>query len=277
MFLLSNVVTRSSCKRVALIVLSAVLLGALSACSSGGEADSLVAPSSESPTQPPPPSEPPTEQPPPSPRTARIMPLGDSITASSTGLPSYRYYLWKLALARGYQIDLVGSRRGVLDGPPLHTDFDMDHEGHGGFEADEILVRLEEWSTQARPDFVLIHLGTNDLCHNQTVQSTVNELGAIIDTLRETNAHVGILLAQIIASAHPCHVRIPELNAGLPALAAAKTLPLSPVVIVDQFTNFDPSVMTYDRFHPNAAGESQMADRWFAALSPLLDAFFSAP
>lgn len=262
-FLLPNVVIRTACRCVALIVLSAAILSGLSACSSGGEADTLA--------------ESPPESPAPSPRIARIMPLGDSITASSTGLPSYRYYLWKLTLARGYQIDLVGSRSGVLDGPPLHTDFDMDHEGHGGFETGDILVRLAQWSTEARPDFVLIHLGTNDLCHNQTIQSAVDNLDAIIDTLRATNAHVGILLAQLIASSKACGVRIPELNAKLPALAAAKTLPLSPVVIVDQYTNFDPNILTYDKLHPTAVGESQMADRWFAALSPLLDAFFSAP
>lgn len=263
MFLFPNVVIRTACRYVLLIVLSAALLSAFSACSPGGDADT--------------PAESPAEPPAPASRTARIMPLGDSITASSTGLPSYRYYLWKLALARGYQIDLVGSRSGVLDGPPLHPDFDMDHEGHGGFETGEILAQLAQWSTQARPDFVLIHLGTNDLCHNQTVQSAVDNLGAIIDTLRRTNAHVRILLAQVIASTKPCGVRIPLLNAELPALGAAKTLPLSPVVIVDQYTNFDPIILTYDKVHPTAVGESQMADRWFAALSPLLDAFFSAP
>ncbi|MDH5726506.1 MAG: hypothetical protein OEY60_13645, partial [Nitrospira sp.] len=54
-------------------------------------------------------------------------------------------------------------------------------------------------------------------------------------------------------------------------------LPLSPVVIVDQHSNFDPNAMTHDRVHPNAAGESQMADRWMASLSPFLDGFFGNP
>lgn len=206
-------------------------------------------------------------------RTARIMPLGDSITESSKGRPSYRYYLWKLALARGYRIDLVGSKHGVARGAPLHSDFDMDHEGHSGWRADQILAQIATWSAEARPDFVLLHLGHNDLCQGQSAASTVEELGAIINTLREANAHVGILLAQVIASAAPCLSQIPVFNAQLPALAEAKTLPSSPVLIVDQHSNFDPTTMTYDQVHPNAAGESHMADRWMTALSPFLDGF----
>jgi hypothetical protein len=34
-----------------------------------------------------------------------------------------------------------------------------------------------------------------------------------------------------------------------------------------------PTTMTYDQVHPNAAGDSQMADRWMTALSPFLDSF----
>lgn len=125
----------------------------------------------------------------------------------------------------------------------------MDHEGHSG------------WSAETRPDFVLLHLGHNDLCQGQNAAGTVEELGAIINTLREANTHVGILLAQVIASTAPCLSEIPALDAQLPALAEATTLPSSPVLIVDQHSNFDPTTMTYDQVHPNAAGESQTADR----------------
>ena len=209
-------------------------------------------------------------------RTARIMPLGDSITESSRRMPTYRYYLWKLARARGYRIDLVGSQHGATGGTPLYSDFDMDHEGHSGWRTDRILAKIAQWSAASRPDFVLIHLGHNDLCQGQSVASTVEELGAIIDTLREANSRVVILLAQVIASSAPCMSQIPVLNAQLPMLAEKKTLPLSPVVIVDQYSHFDPHSMTRDRIHPNAAGESQMAERWMASLAPYLDAFFAA-
>jgi lysophospholipase L1-like esterase len=62
------------------------------------------------------------------------------------------------------------------------------------------------------------------------------------------------------------------LNAQLPALVSAKNSVESPLVLVDQFTGFDPTTMTTDGFHPNAIGESRMADRWFEKLAPMLDA-----
>jgi lysophospholipase L1-like esterase len=153
----------------------------------------------------------------------------------------------------------------------------MDHEGHWGWRVDQVLAQIATWSTDNHADFVLVHLGHNDLCQGQSVASTVEELGAIIDTLREANAHVGILLAQVIASAAPCLSQIPVLNAQLLALAEAKSLLSSPVLIVDQHSNFNPTTLTYDQVHPTAAGESQMADRWMTALSPLLDSFYRKP
>jgi hypothetical protein len=203
---------------------------------------------------------------------ANIMPLGDSITESSQGLPSYRFYLWHLAIAAGYRIDFVGSRHGVANGPPANPDFDSDHEGHSGWRADEILAHIHPWAAEASPDVVLIHLGHNDLCRGQSIASTAGDIGGIIDELRSVNPSVQILLAQVIPSSSTCHARIPSLNAELSQLAADKSRAESPVVLVDQYTGFDPSTMTYDGTHPLPSGESRMADRWFDRLAPLLDA-----
>jgi acyl-CoA thioesterase I len=211
------------------------------------------------------------------PKTAKIMPLGDSITESFAGLPTYRFHLWQLAQAHGYRIDFVGSRRGVTGGLPLHDGFDMDHEGHSGWRADEILGQISAWARMASPDVVLIHLGHNDLCQGQDVASTVAEVAAIIDVLRAVNAQVGVILAQVLASANACHVQIPVFNAALPAMVAAKSTAASPVLLADLFTGFIPATMTWDGLHPNGSGESWMADRWFAVLAPWLDTFYAGP
>ena len=217
-----------------------------------------------------------TMQPSPTVKTAKIMPLGDSITESSDGLPTYRYYLWKSTLAKGYRIDFVGSKRGVLNGRPLHDDFDQDHEGHSGWRADEILAQIPQWARASSPDFVLLLAGHNDLCQGQDVASTVNDLAAIVDALRAVNGNVVVLVAALTASALPCHVQIPLLNAQLPAMVNAKSTPQSPVLLVDQYTGFTPATMTFDGVHPNAAGQSQIGERWFKDLAPLLDTFFAA-
>jgi acyl-CoA thioesterase-1 len=203
--------------------------------------------------------------------TVNIMPLGDSITESNQGLPSYRYYLWHLLVDRGYKVDFVGSRHGVGNGSPAYPDFDMDHEGHAGWKADEILFNVESWAAAASPDIVLLHVGHNDLCRGQSVASTIMDISDIVDVLRTVKPRIRILLAQLIASASSCHAGIPALNARLAALVADKDRPESPVVLVDQYTGFDPSVMTYDGTHPNAMGDSHMAERWFEKLAPVLD------
>ncbi len=206
---------------------------------------------------------------------ARIMPLGDSITESAAGMPTYRYFLWHLARDEGYRIDFVGSMRGAYGGPPANTDFDMDHEGRWGWRADEVLARLPEWAASASPDIVLIHIGHNDLCQGQDMNGTVNEISTMIDVLRAVNPNAGIVLAQNISSAWNCHQLMPEFVARLPALVDAKTTEASKIVLIDQYTGFDPASMTWDGQHPNAMGESQMAERWFRALRPLLNERFS--
>jgi len=214
-------------------------------------------------------------EPAPSVTIAKIMPLGDSITESVAGMPTYRYFLWQLAEDEGYRIDFVGSMQGAFDGPPSNVDFDMDHEGHWGRRADEVLARLPEWAAATSPDIVLLHIGHNDLCQGQEIDSTVDEVSAIVDVLKTVNPNVAIVLAQNIASAWPCHERMPEFIAKLPAVVAAKTNEGFRISLVDQHTGFDPARMTWDGQHPNATGESQMADRWFRQLRPLLDERFS--
>jgi lysophospholipase L1-like esterase len=210
-------------------------------------------------------------------KTAKIMPLGDSITESAAGMPTYRYFLWQLAQEAGYRIDFVGSQSGAFGGPPSNQDFDMDHEGHWGWRADQILARIVDWAMAAAPDIVLIHLGHNDLCQDQDIAGTIGDVAAIIDALRTVNAKVGIIVAQNIASSFPCQARIPAYNDQVPALVAEKATEESPVAIVDQYTGFNPATMTWDGQHPNASGESRMADRWFTVLVPLLDAFIAGP
>jgi lysophospholipase L1-like esterase len=248
---------------------AAVLLfaGLVSACGSGSSADGSLAPDTGPVT-----STPLAQK---ANVTLNIMPLGDSITQSVTPLNSYRYYLWHLLINQGYRVDFVGSRKGVGGGPPGNPDFDIDHEGHAGWRADEILANVQVWATQASPDVVLLHIGHNDLCRGQGVASTVIDIGNIIDELRSVNPHVRILLAQLIASASTCHSEIPSLNTALRRLAAEKDAADSFVTLVDQYTGFDPPTMTFDGTHPNAIGDSRIADRWFEQLAPVLDSILT--
>jgi GDSL-like Lipase/Acylhydrolase family len=145
-------------------------------------------------------------------------------------------------------------------------DFDLDHEGHWGWRVDEVLVQLDGWAKVAKPDVVLIHLGTNDIAQQQDLKETVAELKQVITELRGVNLEVKVLIAQIIpllGSEAQCK----EFNGQLQVLARQMTTKQAPVVVVDQFTGFraEPGKDTDDGAHPNATGEQKMAHWWLSA------------
>jgi len=211
-----------------------------------------------------------------------VMPLGDSITQArggssveQPGFAGYRYWLWKDLESAGYPVDFVGSNYGTWNGPPPYSDYDQDHEGHWGWRADQILVEIGDWAAAAHPDVVLIHLGTNDLWQGQSIESTISELGQIIDVMRGVNPETTFLLAQLI-SAYPASLdSIAPFNDEIPVLAAAKHTETSPVLVVDMFTGFDPWQHTYDGVHPNEPGEQFMAERWLVPLEAIFESVSS--
>ena len=199
------------------------------------------------------------------------MPLGDSITQADSHHSSYRRPLWTLLRQAGYEIEFVGSSQTHFGGPPPHADFDLDHEGHWGWRTDQILVHISDWVRAAQPDIVLIHLGTNDLRAAQSLDSTMDELWDLIQALREENPSIKVLLAQLIPIAgHEAEVE--QLNQRIALIAEYMDIERSPVLLVDQFSGFNPAVDqdTYDGVHPNEVGEQKLAEKWFSALQQVL-------
>lgn len=206
----------------------------------------------------------------------RIMPLGDSITEASSGFGSYRYYLWQELTREGFAVDFVGSMTGTGGEVSNPEEFDSDHEGHPGWRADEVAANIERWAGSARPDLVLIHLGTNDLAQGQPPSDVVQDLTTIIDRLRIVNPHIHILLAQIIPMRADGPPDVLELNRAISALAATARTVASPVEAVDHFTGFDHAGMTWDGIHPNGEGNRRIALVWRQALLPHLRAIQQA-
>jgi lysophospholipase L1-like esterase len=117
---------------------------------------------------------------------------------------------------------------------------------------------------------VLIHLGSNDINQGQSLESTIEELRKLIQTLRTINPRLKILIAQLIPCGEEAQVR--QFNRLIMNLARDSNTQESPVITVDQFSGFNAAAGkdTYDGCHPNESGEKKMADRWFAALQKLL-------
>lgn len=219
----------------------------------------------------------------------KVMPLGDSITQGDPINGTYRKALWNMLQANGASVDFVGSHNSHHDSSPCGAlpgeTFDQDNEGHWGWKADEILNGngqtstcknpysggLSDWLLVDTPDMVLIHLGTNDMFQDETVSSTIAELGAVIDTLRVYNPNVIVLLAQVIPTGYfNDNQNMIKLNAEIPNLASQKHTANSPVEVVDHFTGYDGSQDNHDQVHPNNSGQDKMANKWYAAMSSYL-------
>lgn len=197
------------------------------------------------------------------------MPLGDSITQADRNHNSYRRPLWFKLREAGYSTNFVGSTKSHYLGNAPQTDFDQDHDGHWGWRVDEVLNQIDNWMSNAKPDIVLIHLGTNDILGGESFDSTIDELRQLIQKIRQHNPQVKILLAQLIPAENAENLT-QQFNQRVLELARSLNTRNSPVIAVDQFKGFDPRQDTYDGLHPNESGEQKMATRWFDALRKVL-------
>jgi lysophospholipase L1-like esterase len=199
-----------------------------------------------------------------------IMPCGDSITdgaAGSSDDTGYRRELYLALEAAGYPVDFVGSQ---TSGIP--TDFDRDHEGHGGWRADQIRDNISNWLVANPPDIVLLHIGTNDISGgNQDVQE-VNDILTNIDLYESNNStHVKVLVARIILRNDGLNPQTIAFNNAVEAMVNARIAAGDDLVMVDMENALVYPGDLADTVHPDDGGYSKMADTWFAALDPILE------
>lgn len=220
--------------------------------------------------------------------TTNILTLGNSITNGTDKYNSYRRALWNRLHTDKYNFDFVGSWSSHhMGGLVPNPDFDMDHDGHSGWTAENVLhppdwdsVRgsITEWLKLYTPDIVLLELGTNEVFQCITPASATASLSLIIDALRTKNPKVKIFLAQIPplgaewVDKKLCGNNVAygeallDFNEQLVFFGTGKNTVESPVSMVDQYTGVNPAVDMYDDIHPNDAGEEKMAERWFQAI-----------
>jgi cellulase/cellobiase CelA1 len=204
----------------------------------------------------------------------RIMPLGDSITA---GPGCWRAKLWNRLQASGYGgIDFVGTQSDGGGCNPGYS-YDFDHEGHGGYSATGIADnnQLPPWLAAARPDVVLMHLGTNDMWGGYlTLADKLAAFTKLVGQMRAENPAVKIVVAQIIpmsaAACNTCPADVVALNNAIPGWAAGLDTARSPVAVTDLWTGYDAVADNVDGVHPNDTGFRKMADAWYSVVARML-------
>jgi chitodextrinase len=199
--------------------------------------------------------------------TARILPLGDSIT-EGIQTNSYRPFLYQSLEQHGLRVDFQGSRFGANKGVPnVGLNFDLDHEAPSGIRIDQVFTSLPTALSNSEANQVLLHLGTNDLLAGDSAANAVTEMRQLIDLLRADRPSVAIFLAQIFPhESAATNALINEFNVGLASLAEELNRPASPVILVDMNSGFSHPSDFIDAIHPNDAANAIIADRWETAL-----------
>jgi lysophospholipase L1-like esterase len=209
------------------------------------------------------------------PAPVRIMPLGDSITAGEADTPpdsytGYRGPLWSELVADGYHIDFVGS---VVNGPDA---IDRNHEGHAGYRIDELLAGISSYLA-ARPDIILLHVGTNDLLQGISPANASQILGELLDRIHQLRPTAHVVVASIlpISTSNSVHVSpklITDFNSHVAPLVAARAARGWRISHVDMAARVALRPFEFDSsgIHPTQDGYVRMASVWHAELKTIL-------
>lgn len=216
---------------------------------------------------------------PPSASINKIMPLGASrVEGASPAFESYRYELWELLVAGGWEFDYVGTRTDGASYEELADQpFDRDHEGRGGWTSGEIRDGIDNWVDLAGvPDIVLFSSpGGNDILNGAASSSDiVANVNAIVDILQSANPNVTIIIEQLAPG--KSNFMTPDFTAAfntvnqeVVTIAAQQTTATSKVITVDMFTGFGDALLA-DEVHYNKAGAEFIAGRYYGVLQDIL-------
>ncbi len=206
------------------------------------------------------------------------MAIGDSITEGDGGECSFRKPLSQALLARNWcTAQFLGARYGNYATSSSCAATSTPHEGRSGWRADEVTPIVSSTVARFYPDYVLIHLGSNDVFQGQSVASTISDINNIVDNVLSARPDATVLLAGII----PWSPTVLD-NSGVDELAVSYDLAEQTAALVssraangddihfvDMRPGFSSATMTYDGVHPNSAGEAHMANAILAALDAL--------
>lgn len=191
--------------------------------------------------------------------TKKVMPLGDSITDGFNIPGGYRIKLFKDITSNGYKVDFVGSSS---NGPAELTD--REHEGHTGWHIDQLDSNINTWMDSAKPDIVMLQIGTNDILHSYDMTTAPSRLSSLIDKIcAKLPAGGKLYVAKItpLGTDYP-YQKVQSYNNQISEVVQNKVKQGKPIAIVDMYSVLTAADLA-DGIHPSKAGYDKMADVWY--------------
>ena len=214
-----------------------------------------------------------------SPSINKILALGASrVEGSRPEFESYRYELWKDLKENNWMFDFIGTQTDESSYPTFNNmNFDVDHEGRGGWTSGEILNGLSGWLNQTgSADIVLLSSpGGNDALEGLPYSQAVSNINYIIDVLQADNPSITIILEQMAPGRSDIMTSeltefFTQMQQEVLNIAANKTTTTSSVMTVDMFTGFNDDLLA-DDVHYNEAGAVFIANRYYTILINVLE------
>ena len=209
----------------------------------------------------------------------KVMTLGASrVEGSRPDYESFRYNLWKNMIENNWTFDFIGTQSDEASYPSFNGfDFDIDHEGRGGWTSGQILDGIGDWLTETGPpDIVLFSSpGGNDALEQLSYSEAVSNINSIIDVIQSSNPNCIIIIEQMA----PGHSEIMtselanfwnQIQEEVLDIAENKTTINSQVIAIDMFTGFGDNFLA-DDVHYNEDGAKFISDRYYKTLINLLD------
>ncbi|KAL2830675.1 SGNH hydrolase-type esterase domain-containing protein [Aspergillus pseudoustus] len=193
----------------------------------------------------------------------RVMPLGGSITygvGSSDG-NGYRKALQDILGARGYRIEMVGSRTsGSMNNSA--------NEGWPGRRIDQIRGKAIKSTAQFLPDIFLVNAGSNDCLQDHQIDSAHARLDALLEDLwRVGSPDATVILSTLVMAADPTvNERVLRVNEQIRELVSDNlATEVRRVVLADMYSSdggLQLADLGPDGVHPNNEGYVKMARVW---------------
>ncbi len=215
----------------------------------------------------------------------RIMPLGNSITYDENSLDgsnprpvgdriSYRYKLYQLLNAAGYDFDYVGSENSG-NNYFQNTELD-DNAGFPGITDDQMAYLINTgynqftgtWEapgpylTYYPADIILLHIGTNNL------QASASDVENILDNIRNYDSDCYILVARII-NRRTYSSLTTTFNNNVEYMVSQRNDPHIIMVNMENGAGINYSTEMADELHPKQSGFDKMGAKWFEAIIAL--------
>ena len=211
----------------------------------------------------------------------KVMPLGDSLTAFPD---SYRGPLFRQLQALGYQVDFVGSQYWDPTGGG-----DPNSEGHGGYtigpdekidsegKPGNIAQNIDGWIKAARPDVILLTIGTNDLSANEAkAKAAPAKLKALVEHITSANPNIKVVVGDIPPNIY--NVKAPadtkavnDVARSLGSASATDNITYADTYNGLMKQGFDPTTGLNDGTHFTIPGGEMFAKAWLPSVQSVLD------